>query len=286
MAKMQRQIIPVGDGAKFTVTRTNTETGKVTDSNTFESEKPIKAEQLGVALSQEVKSQGSRRTMWQSLLGFIMANPKLDGYKGNADKATGKLPDGYKASVRTCEEEFLRDLVKHGHVKLHVGKDDNAEKVFQSFATSIREDKNYSNVKSTVLRYYAIVGSHPVTPSGYLVPVPVMTEAIAQVLDANKLPEEKGYYVKLLALLDEFNKDKGPDLADLGKCVPVLKQFLGTVEGILTHEAELATAALHGIKTGDVKDTADKALASAQETLKSVGKGKAVVKKAETETAE
>lgn len=269
MAKMQRQIVNIGEGEKFTVIKTNVETGKVSDSATYESDKPLKMEGLGTALGAEVKSQGNRRTMWLSLLGFVMADPKLEGYKGTADKATGKMPDGFKAAVRTCEENFLRHLTDKGLVKLHITKDDNAEKVFQTFATSVREDKNYSNAKSTVLRYFSIVGSSPVTKSGYLVPVPVMTESIASVLDANRVPDEKGYYISVGQLFADFNADKSPSIDDIRKLAPILKQWLSSAEGIITHEAELTTSALHGL-TGSVKEVADAAMESAKATLASV----------------
>ena len=78
MAKQMRQITPVGDGEKFTLITTNSETGKVTDSETYTSDKPFDPKALGSALANEVATQGSRRTMWLSLLGFVMADPTLE----------------------------------------------------------------------------------------------------------------------------------------------------------------------------------------------------------------
>ncbi len=251
----------VGEGACFILKRTNAETGKVSDAETLHSEKPIDDKAIGKVLFADFKAAPSRRVAWLSMLAQVFKNPKLDGYKGKGDRKTGKLAKEIKAAIREAEGEYLRGLVKAGFVKLKAS--DNPEQTFQEFATSIREDKNYSNAKNHVTRYFAFVGAYNATQSGYLVPVPVMQEQVKAVLE---VPEADNSVAGMLDAI-KAHMDKGTiDSADAVDSLARAKMLVATLEGIVQHYAELRTNA--GTNVGAAASAAiDKAKAEPEPAL-------------------
>lgn len=189
MAKTKVEVLKLENGG-FLLNKMNLETGQISDSEKFDAEKVIDHKAIGTILNQEEKAFANRRRAWQSFLSEVFILPMLDGWKGKGDRKNGKVPKEYKASVRDAETEFLRQLVKEGSLKLHISKnkedDDNEEKAFQRIANIIREDKNYSNIKSTVIRYFFFVGERPADSNGILVPPPVMLAELANVMEKER----------------------------------------------------------------------------------------------------
>lgn len=232
----------VGEGACFILKRTNAETGKVSDAETLHSEKPIDDQAIGKVLFADFKAAPSRRIAWLSMLAQVFKNPKLDGYKGKGNRKTGKLAKEIKAAIREAEGEYLRGLVKAGHVKLKAG--DNPEQVFQEFATAIREDKNYSNAKNHVTRYFAFVGAYNATQSGYLVPVPVMQEQVKAVLEVPDADNTvSGMLDAIKVAMDKSTIASDDAIDSLARA----KALVITLEGIVQHYAEMRTAVGSGI---------------------------------------
>jgi hypothetical protein len=259
-------IAMIGEGSSFKLERV-TPNGAIQEAQVFEAEKLMKPEAVATALGVEVKSQTNRRTMWQSLLGIVFADPLLDGYKGKGDKVTGKVAKEAKNSIRTAEEKVLRAMVDKGHIKLHVNKDDNAEKIFQRFCTDVREDKNYSNMKARVTKYFCVVGSSPVTKNGYLVPSAIMDAEIQKLLSATPAPKTT-LADRINEIAADFGKETNPDLKTVLEAAQAAKMLYSTLEGTLTHMQDLLahTAAAGG---ANVEDASQKAIESAKKTLES-----------------
>jgi hypothetical protein len=208
--------------------------------------------------------------MMLSLLGGVFSVKRLDGYKGKADPATGKTSKEFKAAVRDAERDYFDGLRQEGLLKLpkHANGDEAA---MQEFLSTIRDDKNYSNAKNTVSRYFAIVGSLNVTPTGYLVPVPFMQAAIENVLKDHRQPTEaETYSGKVQAIVDELAKETNPSIEDIKRAEGIAKLLHATLKGIVDHVAAVATSE-------GVPDAAAAAIETA--------KGKAPAKAAQKDTA-
>jgi hypothetical protein len=231
---MKATIQAVNDGAMFLITKTDN-SGK----ETVMTENALAVvDNKGIAqfLNQAVKNEGYRRAAFQSLLASVFANPKLDGYKGKGDNTTGKTSKELKASIRACEDMFFSELLEAKLLK--IPHSDNPEKAFQSYCTSIREDKNYSNIKSTVAKYYAFVGANCKTESGFLVPHAVMLEQIKSVMNLD--PVDNSIAGKLRAIRAELDKIE-IDYNDTKDSLDVANSLVSLLKGILSHHDELAT---------------------------------------------
>ena len=282
MAKMIKTIEIAGDANNIFILRTkDSMSGKVKEAETFTGVKPMKEQEVGAILQQDYKLQGNRRLAWLTMLAEVMGNPRLANYKGKGDVKQGKTSPEFRAAVRESEGEYLRKLVKDGAVKLHVGKDENPDAVFQKFATETREDKNYSNVKATVMKYFAFVGASPATKSGYLVPVPVMATEVQNVLDANKEPADTSIAAQIRAIQEDLDKRENVNPDEVAKALPYAKHLAATLQGILDHFAELATHA-HEAK-GDVLSATQEAMDKANAKIPAPAPG-AKAKKEETAT--
>lgn len=229
----------VADGAGWIVKKINSETGKVSDAETYHASKPADERAIGGILMQEFKHSGTRRDAWQSMMSAIFKNPRLDGYRGSGDVASGKIARELKNAVLDAEKEYLRHLVQNKHVKLKIESGSNEEQAFQQFASSVNNDKNYSNLKSTVIRFFHFCGSLPITESGYLIPVPVMQARIAEVMV--KKESDNSVRAKLKAIVELM--DKGTiDADDAIDSLAIAKNLVLTLDGIVNYYAELATA--------------------------------------------
>jgi hypothetical protein len=234
----------VGDeGSAFILKRQNSVTGKVSDAETYHSNKALKGSEVGIALMQDVKGQGTLRDARLTMLGHVLANPKMDAYKGKGDPKQAKLPDMMKKTVLECEAEFLRKLLTEGSIKVPVGKDENPEQKFQKFATAVREDKNYSNVKGTALRYFAFCNANVVTKSGYIIPVPVMVAEVNRILEQFKEPEDTSIAAQIADILKTMEAIKDFPADEAAKALPKAQLLAATLKGIIEHYAELATHA-------------------------------------------
>lgn len=243
----------VADGAGWIVKKINQETGKVSDAETYHASKPSDERAIGGILMQEFKHSGTRRDAWQSMMSVIFANPRLDGYRGTGDASSGKIAKELKNAVLDAEKAYLRGLVEHKHVKLKIESGSNEEQAFQQFASSVNNDKNYSNLKSTVIRFFHFCGRLPITESGYLIPVPVMQATIAEIMV--KQAPDNSVRAKLKAIVELM--DKGTiDADDAIDSLAIAKNLVMTLEGITNYYAELATAKRAGPAAHSMGDVA------------------------------
>lgn len=237
---MSKSVNILSDGS-FQIISTNNKTGKVDDAVILPAEPVMTHKQIGAVLGQTVKSSGTFRSAACSFLALVYAVPKLDGYKGTGDLATGKLTPEFKASVRSAEEIVVSDLVKEGAIKLPKG---NEEEQFQAFMSALRDDKNYSNAKNTTNKYFALCGANCITGDDKLVPVPVMQAQIAEAV--HRPPVDNSLSAKLRGvkeLLDGMTID-APDALD---SLVIARDLLATLEGVVNEYAKMATAARAGV---------------------------------------
>lgn len=235
---MTIEIQVLQDGV-FQLVKKNDKTGKVSDAEKIQADKVLAPTAIGSIIGQQVKTHGAVRLGWLSFLSLVLASTRLDGFKGTADRATGKVSNEFKAAVRDAESDAVRQLVADNAVKLPVVKGGNEELRLQRFLSTLRDDKNYSNAKVTANKYFALVGHNVVTESGYIVPVPVMQAAIAAVVE--KEPTDKTVAAKLKAI-ELFLSENTLDADDAVDSLAVLNRLLTTVIGVNKHYAEMATA--------------------------------------------
>lgn len=239
---MTIEIQVLQDGV-FQLVKKNDKTGKVSDAEKIQADKVLEPTAIGSIIGQQVKTHGAVRLGWLSFLSLVLASPRLDGFKGAADRATGKVSNEFKAAVRDAESDAVRGLVAANAIKLPVVKGDNDELRLQRFLSTLRDDKNYSNAKVTANKYFALVGHNVVTESGYIVPVPVMQAAIAAVVE--KVETDKSVAGKLAAI-EAWLADNTLDADDAVDSLAALNRLLTTVIGVNKHYAEMATAVRSG----------------------------------------
>jgi len=270
MAKISTTVQAVNDGAMFLVTKIDGN-GKetVTTENSMAS---LGHKEIAGFLNQSFKGETTRRATHQSMLASVFANPKLDGYKGKGDPLTGKTSKEFKASIRACEDLFFTELQNEGLLKLP--KSDNPEKTFQEFCTSVREDKNYSNIKSTVSKYYAFVGCNCITSSGFLIPAPVMLEQIKAVMQVE--PADNSIYGKLNAIMTELAAGT-LDEDDCKKSLIACRAIMSTLQGVSSHYAEIATNNSQALSIVQANTVPTIAKATIESAMKSVASTKVQV---------
>lgn len=227
--------------SSFVIVKTNDKTGKVDDSVELHASKVLEGKAIGQIISAVVKSAGTRRDAWLSFLARVYTMPTLKGYKGTGDRTTGKVSKEFKEAVRNAERMATLELVNAGELKLPKG---DAEQVLQEFLSGLRDDKNYSNVKVTANRFFALVGSNVVTPASYLIPVEVMKARIDEVVDK---PEEDKSITGMLKAVETKLADVTIDSADAIDALAATKRLLSTLDGICNKYAELATAGRMGV---------------------------------------
>ena len=237
MAKtIKTTIQSANDGALFLIKRIDSDNSEKVE--TCDANKVLDHKTVARLVNGIFKQSGTMQDAWQSMLAEVFANVRLDGYKGTGDKSTGKTSKEFKQSVRACEDEYFETLRSEKLIALP--KSDNPEKTFQTYCTTIREDKNYSNIKSTVSKYFAFVGALPATQSGYLVPKAVM---LAQIADAQAVAKpDNGLYAQLLAIKAELDRGTVSE-ADAAKSEPLAREIASILKGTLAHYAELSTNA-------------------------------------------
>lgn len=238
---MKTEITSIVEGV-YQISKIDERTGKVNDVIVEKADHILDPHQLGVVISQTVKGSLSRRAAFCSFLGLVYGHPRLDGFKGSADRATGKVSVEFKAAVRDVESAVVSDLVQAGHIKLP--KTGNPEENLQAFLSQLRDDKNYSNVKVTTNKYFALVGVNCTTQSGFIVPVPVMQAQIAEVVERPTV--DNSIAAKLKAIKEKM--DSGTIAADDAiDSLHYAKELVSTLQGIVNHYAEAATAARGGV---------------------------------------
>jgi len=246
------------DGNSFSITKTDDKSGKVLDTVKVEGSIVMSPSQVGTVLAQVHRSAGTIRDGFLSFLTLVYASPRLDGFRLSGDAATGKLSKEFKAAVRDAESDVVGQLVSDKSLKLP-GKDADNVRI-QAFLSTLRDDKNYSNVKNTTNKFVAFCMNNIATESGHLIPVPYMQAMLAEAID--KADTDKSFSSKLRAIEEAI---EGPASIDAVDCIDALaaaKRLVAKLTSVSEHYAEMATtnAAL------SVPDAAQAAIAKAAAT--------------------
>ncbi len=200
-----------------------------------------------------VKGQQTMSDAWQSLIVNIFGRIPADTYKGKGDRTTGKTPTTFKDAIRKAEDAYFDQLAfdKVTGIPQDEGKRNEMVK-------TIRNDNNYSNIRSVCAKYYAFVGAMPATDAGYLIPRPVMQAHIASVL--NVTPEDSSVAGRINALIVETRE--ATDDKALREALVACQALAQQLKARLDHVAELATNARSGgaSSTESVADAAKNAL--------------------------
>lgn len=258
-------VVNVQENGVFQLVKTNDKTGKVADTENIQADKALAPKAVGNIISQAVKTHGALRLGWLSFLSLVLAQTRLDNMKGQGDRTTGTVSKEFKAAVRDAEGLTVQQLVESGDLKLPVVKGDNDELRLQRFLSTLRDDKNYSNAKVTAIKYFALVGKNVVTESGYIVPVPVMQAAIAEVVD--KPAKVDSVSAKLIAI-EAFMSEHTISADDAVDSLAAVNRLMATLVGINKHYAEMATAVRSNpdLPHNATESAAQAAIATAQES--------------------
>jgi hypothetical protein len=189
---MAKANIVYGENGAFSVERTD-KSGKV-KSDPFNGNRVLETAQCVRLVVGAVKGQQTMSDAWQSLIVAIFNMPLLDGYRGKGDKTTGKTPNTFKDAIRKAEDAYFDQLALDKVPGIPSDPEKRLELVKQ-----MRNDNNYSNIRSTCAKYYAFVGALPATSAGYLIPRPVMLAHIQTVL--NVQPEDTSAAGRINALI-------------------------------------------------------------------------------------
>ncbi len=255
---MAKQVESLKDGAEFKLTTVNKD-GKIGDSITVKADKAFDLSQLGRKLAGEFSDGAvtTRRVMLLTLLSQVFSSPRLDGFRGKGDKTTGKSPNEMKLAVRDAEGTFMAAMIAEGKLKLPA-HNLGPEAALQDFLKKLRDDPHYSRLKVTVGKYYAFVGQINATPSGFLIPVPVMEEQIRACLDIK--PVDTSPAGVLNGLLPRLTPD-AMDSESVKAAIGAAKTIVATLEKLDTYFRELANhaAGTSGEKGDGAMDVIQKA---------------------------
>lgn len=232
---------------KFGFVETNDKTGKKGDQEILTADKVLAPNAIGQVLLAQVKGVSTRRAAFGSFLGMIYGNSRLDVFRGQGDKTTGKMSAEFKGAVRDVESAVIDELIESGAIK--VKKGDEAAK--QAFLSTLRDDSNYSNAKNTTNRYFSFVGSNCVTKSGYVVPFEFMRKQIAAVME--RPAPDNTLNRRLMEAADFLAKNEAIEADDVGASIITLSSMLTTLQGIASHYSELATRAREGVDAAATK---------------------------------
>lgn len=263
---MTKANVIFGDAGKFSIERTD-KSGKVS-SDVQHGNKMLETAVCVRLVVGAYKGQQSMSDAWQTLVVSILKGTAMDGYKGKGDRKTGKTPNTFKDAIRKAEDAFF-DQLAHDKVS---GIPQDAEKRLE-MVKAIRNDNNYSNIRSVCAKYFAFVGALPATDAGYLVPRPVMQAQIAGVLDI--APEDSSLKGRINAMIVEYREST--DAKALKDALPAIQTLMAQVQARIAHCAEVATnAAQHLPPAGTtlesgVKQDASKAIDKAKGTKKNKG---------------
>lgn len=217
---------------KFTIERQNAD-GKVAT----QIEDAYKVSDLADAIRFAVQSGKGQQTAtnhWQSLVCEVLRHPMMDGMKGAGDRTTGKTSDVFRDLVRKAEDAVFDQAAAD---KVRGVPTDVSERT--DLVRKIRNDKNYSNIKSTCAKYFAFVGALPMTDSGYLVPRAVMLAQIASVLEVT--PTDNSLVGRINALKADIEALDKPDAARAVQAA--LAALVSLADARYSYACEVATNA-------------------------------------------
>lgn len=231
-------------------------------------------------------AQTSQREAAMSLLAEVLdfGGDAMLAYKGKCEPEKN-LPNEMTSSFRSSEEGYFRQFMQKDHdhhdafvkalpkineraERLEVGGTLNAERQFQYFLTTMRKAPSYTNAKNIVLGFWGYCGQSPVGADDQLVPPEIMRVMVANVRTIE--PRDTSLKGRLWELHRELIAEgKNPPDQDMAEVLGILKEMYEHAQ-VLAKAAEGRLRA--AVKPGDrvdVKEAADKAMTSAQNTLKS-----------------
>lgn len=252
---MAKANVVFGSAGQFKIERTD-KAGKVT-SDSFEGNKMLEVAQTVRLVTGAVKGQQTMSDAWQSLIVRVLSDKGLDGYKGKGDKETGKTSTTFKDQIRKSEDAYFDQLA----LDKVPGIPQDVEKR-NEMVRAMRNDNNYSNIRSTCAKYFAFIGAIPATESGYLIPRPVMLAQIAGVL--NIKPEDTSLKGRIDALVPEVKSND--DIKALKAAMVSAQHLIAQLQLRIDHHAEVATNAAHKmpVNAGDVPSTASELIGKAK----------------------
>ncbi len=229
---MAKANIVYGAGGLFKIERTD-KSGKV-KSDPINGNKMLDTAACVRLVVGAVKGQQTMSDAWQSLIVNIFGRIPADTYKGKGDRTTGKTPTTFKDAIRKAEDAYFDQLAfdKVAGIPQDEGKRNEMVK-------TIRNDNNYSNIRSVCAKYYAFVGAMPATDAGYLIPRPVMQAHIASVL--NVTPEDSSVAGRINALIVETRE--ATEEKAIREALIACQALAQQLKARLDHVAELATNA-------------------------------------------
>lgn len=199
------------------------------------------------AIVNATKSHGALQNAYSVFLHHVLNRPLCDGgVRGKGDVTTGKLDKNMRAYIRQAEVAYINECHTAGIKGI---PSDEAARI--ALAESIRNDGNYSNIKNTIVKYYAFCGKLPMTGAGILVPKQVMQAEVSAAL--NITPEDDSIYGQLLSIKREL--DAGTLEESMSrKCEPLARELVSVFKALCAHYDELTTNAATG-QPANVADT-------------------------------
>lgn len=233
--------VTVLDNGEFAIQKTNVETGKVSDLETFKADKGFTASQVAKCIGDRVKGYGAFRAASLSACGAILTNPILATWANLGDAKVGKLTKEYKAAFREAETAYFRQLAKDG--EFNAGLKLTIDANLQKWLSTLRADSNYEAAKGMASRYHFLAGKSCVTTSGYCVPMEVMAAEVDNMKDKTAIDSSIG--AQLVALATEVrNRNEKTKLVSeqcgFATVLATLREIQATFEGLQREAVELA----------------------------------------------
>lgn len=230
---MAKNTVVFGDNGVFKIERTD-KAGKVS-AQVENGNVMLEVAQCVRLVTGAIKGQQTMSDAWQSLIVRILDSRGLDEYRGAGDRETGKTSTTFKDAIRKAEDAYFDQLAHDKVAGIPVSAEKRNEMV-----KAMRNDNNYSNIRSTCAKYFAFVGALPVTQSGYLIPRPIMLEQIKGVL--NVKPEDTSLRGRIVAMLPEV--ESCSDDKELKAAIVAMNDLLAKAKARIDHIAEVATNAM------------------------------------------
>jgi len=226
---MKVAIDVVADGGQYIIRKSNDD-GKSISADVLTSEDRPTDAAIGGILGSYSKQHGDLRRAMLAVCASVAENPRLDGFLGKGDCKAGKYPDNLKKAWGDCEVEYLRKLAEDKHAKL---KKDFSEDDIQTFIANVKNDKNYTGVKTLCIKFFAFCGMRPANASGKLTPVPVMQTFVSEKLALHKEKKDSSYRAQIMGILEVLNADTSPDHNELAAAVGAANELYITLKGIV-----------------------------------------------------
>lgn len=258
MAK-QVEVHEINDGSQYLVA---TKSGNNVDNVTYSCDKPLDLKELGKHMGAQLKNQDTLRKVYGSALATIAKDTTLTAYLGKYEKGESKIPKNFKDAFNKAEDAFFTEMVKTKQIPVTKefianvretevrNKRDPAavtpheiEELWTRYVVSQyrTEDKNYANVKSTVLKFMVFVGLRPENVQGFLIPVAAMQAMIKENMEP--VVTDNSYAARVDKLIKDIAAEKQFKEEDARKCLTLLLSLTSTVKAVVAGYDEAATQA-------------------------------------------